>query len=333
MASKVPASPGSPKRAHASVDSLNRRLTPSSNDSSPQRTLLTPDLESGYSVGATKLSRTTTILLVASGVVLLLLAATSYSTVHGYRKEAESLRVHLDLQNQALEENSKQVAQHKEDLALQKAELELHRAEVQMHKALEEKQQHMLAQQRHAVQHLQQEQLLKKLPEVEDFDRAAAATSPVGQLLANLAAAGQDVRALERKLGTVLSWKHNLPVPDLVRSNAFMGNGGRLRRVVRDLLAGDKEIRIGVVGGSISWWVVALCCVVHCSAVLTLPVCWCWPAPPASSACLRAGCAMPAWPCAQTWPEGSKMQWVAWQPASCKQGLGPRCAGGIVHMT
>jgi hypothetical protein len=49
------------------------------------------------------------------------------------------------------------------------------------------------------------------------FDAAAAASSPVGQALANMAAAGQDVRKLLPQLAPLLQYKHHLPAQDLER--------------------------------------------------------------------------------------------------------------------
>jgi hypothetical protein len=39
----------------------------------------------------------------------------------------------------------------------------------------------------------------------------------------------------------------------LCRSNVYVGNSVRLRRVVQDLLDGNKPVRIGAIGGSITW--------------------------------------------------------------------------------
>jgi hypothetical protein len=49
------------------------------------------------------------------------------------------------------------------------------------------------------------------------FDAAAAASSPVGQALANLAAAGQDVKKLLPQMAPLLHYKHHLPTQDLER--------------------------------------------------------------------------------------------------------------------
>jgi hypothetical protein len=156
----------------------------------------------------------------AIAISLILLIVTSYlsfSRITSYRTEADQLRLHLELRTKQLDQKTRQLEKHRQEV------LASH-----------------------------QEDLLTSLPFVKGLDRAAAVTSPVGQQLANLAAAAQHFDRIQARMAHILSYKHSLPVPDLVRSNVFTGNAARLRRVVRDLLAG-KEVRLGVVGGSISW--------------------------------------------------------------------------------
>ncbi|GIL58946.1 hypothetical protein Vafri_13943 [Volvox africanus] len=54
-------------------------------------------------------------------------------------------------------------------------------------------------------------------------------------------------------LAPLLSYKFLLPMPQLRAGLAYAGSRGRLRRFVRDLIHGTKPLKIGALGGSVTW--------------------------------------------------------------------------------
>ena len=62
-----------------------------------------------------------------------------------------------------------------------------------------------------------------------------------------------DHQPIEKLLGPLLRHKYSLQLAQVRRSTGYVGSNSRLRRVVLDLLTGQHEVKIGVVGGSISW--------------------------------------------------------------------------------
>ena len=54
-------------------------------------------------------------------------------------------------------------------------------------------------------------------------------------------------------LGNVVNYRFSLPELQLRKGAVYTGANSRLRRVVRDLLTGRRQVKVGIVGGSISW--------------------------------------------------------------------------------
>ncbi|KAG2493912.1 hypothetical protein HYH03_007848 [Edaphochlamys debaryana] len=57
-------------------------------------------------------------------------------------------------------------------------------------------------------------------------------------------------------LGTLFTYNFTLPKVQINRGTVYVGGSSRLRRVVRDLLmpnSGRKELKVAVIGGSVSW--------------------------------------------------------------------------------
>lgn len=54
-------------------------------------------------------------------------------------------------------------------------------------------------------------------------------------------------------LGSLIQYDYTLPKSQVRRGLTYYGSGHRLRRAVRKLLTGNKPMKIGLVGGSISW--------------------------------------------------------------------------------
>lgn len=54
-------------------------------------------------------------------------------------------------------------------------------------------------------------------------------------------------------LGPLLQYDYTLPKSQVRRGLTYFGSGHRLRRAVRKLLTGTKPMKIGLLGGSISW--------------------------------------------------------------------------------
>ncbi|GIL91193.1 hypothetical protein Vretimale_18816 [Volvox reticuliferus] len=54
-------------------------------------------------------------------------------------------------------------------------------------------------------------------------------------------------------LAPLLSYKFLLPMPQLRAGLAYAGSRARLRRFVRDLIHGNKPLKIGALGGSVTW--------------------------------------------------------------------------------
>jgi hypothetical protein len=204
------------------------------------------------------------MMVLGAGALLLLFAAAALPLSSARRQlsgvereKAQLQQAKFELQR-SLAELSLQEVQLKAQLAQQAAKAAQQEKELGELLHLKRQAEAAAQQQQRAAEKQQQQslqQVLDKLPAAKDseFDSAAAATGPVGQMLANMAAAGQDVWKLRSQLAPVLAYRHSLPAWDLLRSNVFVGSGARLRRVVRDLLTGDREVHVGVIGGSISW--------------------------------------------------------------------------------
>jgi hypothetical protein len=68
-----------------------------------------------------------------------------------------------------------------------------------------------------------------------------------------LMAFSKQASSIKQQLEPILDYTHTLPPQYLRKSQAYSGNNPRLRRVVRDLLSGEHQVKIGVIGGSISY--------------------------------------------------------------------------------
>ncbi|KAG1667238.1 hypothetical protein FOA52_009803 [Chlamydomonas sp. UWO 241] len=54
-------------------------------------------------------------------------------------------------------------------------------------------------------------------------------------------------------MGPILNYSFSIPEVQLRKGMVYTGSNARLRRVVRDLITGKRQVRIGVVGGSVTW--------------------------------------------------------------------------------
>ena len=82
------------------------------------------------------------------------------------------------------------------------------------------------------------------------------------QLLSHLAATGAaealpgpplSSEAAELAKRALTNHPHTLPVPHLRRGLVYQGANYRLRRIVNDLLSSKRVVKVGIIGGSISW--------------------------------------------------------------------------------